>query len=359
MTFNNKNLYYVGGVVRDELLGVESLDVDYCYEGNAIEFAKDLNVVKTNADFGTVRVLAENGEIDIASTRSETYPKQGHLPLVENIGCGLKEDLKRRDFTINALAKNTLTGEVIDYFNGIEDIKNKTLRVLHSESFKDDPSRIVRGLKFAVRFGFELESETLKLQEEYLQNINYDMSYHRLKKELKETFNLNREEAYERFVNQGIYKLLGKNQELPIKNVSISSLVNQFEPQNVWLVYLGQFDLSNFELTNQEANIVNSYNKIKEIKPENRLQVYKLFKDIPLESVLLYALSVDYKIAYEFLNELKNVKLEMSGKDLLELGFAQSSFYKEIMDFVLAKKLENPEMSKEQELEIVKTKFVC
>lgn len=100
----------------------------------------------------------------------------------KNIGCDLKEDILRRDFTVNALAKSTSTGEIIDYVGGLADLKTKTLRVLHDGSFIDDPTRIIRGLKFAVRFGFELEPHTKFLQDEYLKNVNYDMSYKRLKK---------------------------------------------------------------------------------------------------------------------------------------------------------------------------------
>ena len=131
MVLKDKNLYYVGGVVRDEILGAKSFDTDFCYEGDAIEFAKreGLNIVKTNPDFGTVRVLLDGEEIDIASTRTETYPRKGHLPKVENIGCPLKEDLIRRDFTINAMAKRTTDGEVFDFFNGLEDIKTALLMI--------------------------------------------------------------------------------------------------------------------------------------------------------------------------------------------------------------------------------------
>ena len=181
MKLQDKNLYFVGGVVRDEMLGSSNFDVDFCYEGNAIDFAKqkDLEIIKVNPDFGTVRVLIDSQDVDIASTRQETYPEVGHLPKVQNIGCSLKEDLARRDFTVNAMAKNTLTNEVVDYFGGIADIKAKKLRVLHDKSFIEDPSRILRGLKFSVRFGFDLDENTKRLQEEYLLNINYDMSYHR------------------------------------------------------------------------------------------------------------------------------------------------------------------------------------
>ena len=195
---NSNNLYYIGGIVRDEILGLNSFDIDITYVGNAIEYCSKFGeVIQKNPDFGTVRVNVNGKIVDFASTRSESYPKKGHLPVVEKIGCSLKEDVLRRDFTINALAKNVSTGEIIDYTGGLEDLRNKKLRVLHDESFIDDPTRIIRGLKFSVRFGFDLEEHTKKLQDEYLADINYDMSYKRLKKELIETFNLNSQKAFE------------------------------------------------------------------------------------------------------------------------------------------------------------------
>ena len=169
MNLKDKNLYYVGGVVRDELLGAKSVDTDYCYEGNAINFVKQrgFNVLKTNEELGTARILLDGKEIDIASTRCEIYPKKGHLPILKTIGCELKEDLIRRDFTINAMAKRTTDNEIIDLYGGMEDLRNGRLRVLHENSFIDDPTRIIRGLKFAVRFGFELEENTKKLLSHY------------------------------------------------------------------------------------------------------------------------------------------------------------------------------------------------
>ena len=95
------------------------------------------------------------------------------MPVVQDIGCELKRDVLRRDFTVNAIAKSVMTDEVVDYTGGLKDIEAKLLRVLHDNSFIDDPTRIVRALKFAVRFGFELEENTLKLQQEYLENIRY------------------------------------------------------------------------------------------------------------------------------------------------------------------------------------------
>ena len=93
MELRDNKLYYIGGVVRDEILGISSLDVDYTYEGNAIAFAQDYNVIKENPDFGTVRILIDNKEIDIASTRREYYPKKGHLPHILEIGCSILNSL--------------------------------------------------------------------------------------------------------------------------------------------------------------------------------------------------------------------------------------------------------------------------
>ena len=365
MTLKDKNLYYVGGVVRDEILGAQNFDTDFCYEGNAIEFAckSGLKIIKENPDFGTVRVTppqpSPSGEgdssIDIASTREETYPQAGHLPVVKNIGCPLKDDLKRRDFTINAMAKNTVTGEIVDYFGGMNDIKDKKLRVLHSKSFIDDPTRILRGLKFSVRFGFELDDETKRLQDEYLENINYDMSYHRLKKELKETFNLNKEEAYRRFIEQGIYKLLGENitptQPSPYGEGVCAQLISKYAPTHTWLVWLGLFDLSNLELTGDEKKIIDA---IPTQKPKNEFAAYKLFNNLPLESVLLYALSVDYKVAIHYLDNLKNIKIKTTGEDLKKLGIPNGKVYKEIFDFLLEEKIKNPNID---EISLVKEKY--
>lgn len=278
----DKNLYYVGGVVRDEILGIQSFDTDYCYEGKAIEYAlrnfDEKNIVKINPDFGTVRLIVGGKEIDIASTREETYPKPGHLPVVKNIGCSLVDDLKRRDFTINSIAKNTVTGEIIDPFNGITDINSKLIRVLHKDSFKEDPTRIVRSLKFSVRFGFELDNATKKLQDEYLNNINYDMSYHRLKKEITETFNLNIGNSFDRFIEGGLYRLLGDKQLLPkIKGIDIQKAV---ENTNClpWIVYMAFFNLNKLPLTRQEKKI---------IEWVDRLKTQKATNNTPPESVLI------------------------------------------------------------------------
>ncbi len=356
VSLRDKNLFYIGGVVRDKLLGKDSFDIDLTYAGNAIEFAKNLpeaQILQINEPFGTVKIKFENEEIDIASTRSETYPQKGHLPVVQNIGCPLKDDILRRDFTINAMAMSTLNGEIIDYVNGLEDIKNKKLRILHKNSFIDDPTRILRGLKFAVRFNFELDESTKKLQDEYLKNINYDMSYKRLKKELVETFNLNSWQAFEIFTKEKMYKLLAP-QEFELPKINLEPHISKYNPENIWIIYVGLLDdISNLPLTKQEKNIVESYNHLKNMNFEDDFSIFSELNKAPLEAVIMLATN-DFLTVEKYLTQLKDIKISITGKDLISLGLTPSPKFQEIFDFVLKEKLKNPELTKAQELELVK-----
>lgn len=400
----SNKLFYIGGVVRDELLNKQSIDIDITYVGNAIEYCSKFGeVIQINPDFGTVRVKIPSSPhreiadfvpstgsghnvseelnniiVDFASTRSETYPKKGHLPVVEKSGCSLKEDVLRRDFTINALAKSITTGEIVDYVGGLKDLKNKKLRVLHDNSFIDDPTRIIRGLKFAMRFNFELEEHTKKLQDEYLKNINYDMSYKRIKKELIETFNAplsnitkeyKKQRTFEKFINEKIYKLVTPN-DVEIPSINIEELIEKYcldmdchvanTPRNdehIWLIYVGVLkDLSRLPLTKIEQKILDDV-------PQNILnsdfELYKTFENAKIETVLLYAILKDQKGAKRYLDNLRNIKISINGKDLQNLGISPSPQYQEIFDEVLKAKLQNPKMTKEDELKIAKSYSSC
>ncbi len=383
----SNKLFYIGGVVRDELLGRKSFDIDITYVGNAIEYCGRFGeVIQENPDFGTVRVkllplirslgtfsrIGEKDEVivDFASTRSESYPRKGHLPVVDKIGCSLREDVMRRDFTINALAKSVTTGKIIDYTGGLEDLKNKKLRVLHDESFIDDPTRIIRGLKFSVRFGFDLDEHTRKLQEDYLENINYDMSYKRVKKELIETFNPRYfpssafqapspaigekgmyQLAFEKFINEKIYKLVTPN-EVEMPSVNIEQLVNDYRPENVWLIYVGVLgDLSRLPLTKIEQKILDD---VPEEKLNGDFELYKAFENARLESVLLYGILKDEAGARHYLDDLRKIKILLNGDDLQKLGIKPSPKYQQIFDEILKQKLKNPNMTKQDEIEHLK-----
>jgi len=166
------SLYLVGGVVRDLLVKRKNFDLDVTVEGDGVAFAR-LVADRYGAGlaiferFATGRLVLANGiKLDIASTRRESYSKPAALPDVEK--ALLKEDLYRRDFTINAMAIQLNAahfGHLHDPYEGQCDLKAKTIRVLHEGSFVDDPTRIFRAIRFAQRFGFHLESETARLLE--------------------------------------------------------------------------------------------------------------------------------------------------------------------------------------------------
>ena len=171
-------LYSVGGFVRDLLLGQRNLDLDLVVEGDAIRLARALadkfgGEVRSHRRFGTAKWVVsalwppEEGEpdlpshIDFATARVEFYERPTALPVVER--SSIKQDLQRRDFTINTLAvclNAERFGEVLDYFGGLRDLQLGLIRVLHSLSFVEDPTRILRAARLEARLGFRLETRT-------------------------------------------------------------------------------------------------------------------------------------------------------------------------------------------------------
>ena len=160
--------YLVGGPVRDVLLDRHDVfDVDLTLEDDSSSFARALakrtaGRVRSFPQFLTYKVTAEGlPEIDVATARKERYRAPGALPTVEQ--GRLKDDLIRRDFSVNAIAIDVLSGEVHDPTNGVRDIEARQIRVLHDQSFVDDPTRIYRALRLAARLGFRLEHQTAEL----------------------------------------------------------------------------------------------------------------------------------------------------------------------------------------------------
>ncbi|HNB51052.1 MAG TPA: CBS domain-containing protein [Anaerolineales bacterium] len=173
-------LYIVGGFVRDLLLERPSLDFDLVVEGDAIALAKALahkfgGRLMTHARFGTAKWNLEGSRlkdvevslpayIDLITARTEFYTHPTALPTVER--GNIKLDLHRRDFTINTLALRLdgfHYGELYDYWGGYNDLRQGVIRVLHSVSFVDDPTRMLRAVRFEQRFGFQIEPRTLEL----------------------------------------------------------------------------------------------------------------------------------------------------------------------------------------------------
>jgi len=191
-------VYAVGGCVRDWLLGIDRVtDLDVVVEGDGIAFAQRVArllqaTLQTHAQFGTATLerAQKRGEpmrIDVASCRKETYAEPAAYPNVT--AGGLRDDLFRRDFTINAMAMAISPrqfGRLIDPFGGLKDLRARCLRILHPNSFVDDPSRLLRAVRFAQRYGVALDSQTSRcLRQAVAAGLLGKLNRGRLRKELE------------------------------------------------------------------------------------------------------------------------------------------------------------------------------
>jgi tRNA nucleotidyltransferase (CCA-adding enzyme) len=200
-----QRVYLVGGVVRDLLLGVPSLrsalrsglrfDLDLVVEGDAVELAQQVAETSqakllAHHRFGTAKLRYENFSLDLATARRETYAKPGALPAVTP--GTLKDDLIRRDFSINAMAISLAAndyGELVDPHQGKNDLEHRLIRILHPGSFSDDATRILRAVRYEQRLGFELETQTAQLLKQdipMLDTISSDRIRHELELIFKE-----------------------------------------------------------------------------------------------------------------------------------------------------------------------------
>ena len=173
---NGIKIAFVGGYIRDLLINrihkkasIKPLDIDIVTEGSSLDLAKfikknisnvELCLIKEFEIYNTVELIINDLKIDIASARKEIYESPGLNPTLQNTN--IKEDLKRRDFSINAIAFEISMKEIYDFFEGILHIKRKELHLLHENSIEDDPSRLIRCARYASRLGFTISSASLQ-----------------------------------------------------------------------------------------------------------------------------------------------------------------------------------------------------
>lgn len=391
--------YLVGGTVRDLIMNRKSFDTDICVEYNALDFAKiikkefftEIKIKSTHEDFKTVKLIfniyGEEIEIDIASTRTEKYLYPAALPTLDKTGVTVCEDLLRRDFTINSLAvalNKDNFGKLTDPLQGFEDIKNRQIRVIHPLSFIDDPTRIIRALKFRVRFNYELEESTEKLQENCLNSGFFDgICGERIKNEFKQTLNLHKAECIEKIVDEKIYKLI-TNKINPPENIKeyskkceklINRYKNQFNSEDfIWLIYLSGIILKldidkiasiakDLHLSGIETEILMGAKTILERaeligEAEKRYDIYELMEGFFNESVIAAMSLIKEPSTIQnielFLRELQFIKVEVTGKTLIEQGLTPGPNFGEILLKLLKAKINRELFSNEDELKYIK-----
>ncbi len=385
-------VYIVGGVVRDIVLGKKNLDIDIIVEGDAPtlakEYAKRNNLkVHTFEEFMTAQITLKNGlKIDFATARREIYEYPGAYPKVEK--ATLKEDLYRRDFTINTLAIEITEGNfgiLIDFFNGLRDIKDKMIRILHQLSFVEDPIRILRALRFAGRLGFRLGKHTEKLlklavEEELLKvapagRINLEFVY---------TFN--EEKVVEIIFLMNQYKVLHqlipefyfdtKREEIITRLRDTIISFEMFFQKNIdrvsnyllALMYHLPLDISylvleKYHFQQSKRFFEEFFEKRTNFKqvPEKNSHLYEKIKNIDKDLLVFFCSYLDIETAERIISILKKEeekKLIISGKDLQELGLKPSPLYKEIIEDVFKRYLDNEIKSKKEALAYIKTKYL-
>jgi tRNA nucleotidyltransferase/poly(A) polymerase len=173
-------IYSVGGAVRDEILGKESKDLDILITGIPFEQLEQIlgkygAVNAVGKSFGVLKFKPKGAteDIDIAIPRTETPTGEGGhqgFDVKSDHALPIEKDLERRDFTINAIAKD-IDGNIVDPFGGQEDLKNKVIKVVNPQAFSDDPLRMLRAVQFASRFGFTIEPETMKMIQENAERV--------------------------------------------------------------------------------------------------------------------------------------------------------------------------------------------
>ena len=381
-----QELYLVGGVVRDLLLGQTNFDLDLVVEGNAIELAQQLveinhGKITIHPRFNTAKLQWDKWSIDLATARSETYAKPGALPTVTP--GSINNDLFRRDFTINAMAielNPSHYGELIDRYEGRDDLEHKLIRVLHEKSFTDDATRIWRGLRYEQRLDFQLEATTLKLLKRdipMLDTISGDRIRYELECILKEE---RPEKVLRRAEELGVLPKLSptlKGNGWLAEKFEQAQQISFPSPPPIGL-YLAIFAyhltdeeveqfMAKFRLPKSLAQMLRDSISLKaklpalanpELTPNS---IYRLLHGYSLQAVIASSLACDSPIARQhiqlFLDRLRYVKPALTGNDLQKLGIVPGPRMKEILQRLHEARLDGKVTSKQEEVEVVEGWF--
>lgn len=368
----NIRSYVVGGYIRDEIIGLENRDIDLAVEGNGIEFAIKLNkyingIINVHKDFKTATIKTNEYTIDIVSTRMEIYDRPGALPKITL--SDIKDDIKRRDFTINMIAYDVINKKIIDLFNGIDDIKNKVIKVIHDKSFIDDPTRIFRAIRYSIRLCFEIEKHTDFLIKQavskgYLNYISKDRILNEIFLILIEK---KPEEMIKKIKEYNIENKIFPKLKLNKKNINTTANGDLLLYRFIILFYYINEDglkylVDNYNLKSDYVdslcNLIKIKNDIKYLKSKNNSEIYYLFKNANIETLTaLYMMENDIvkNMISLYLKKLSKTKLDINGDDIRKFGIQPSKVYKYLLDKVLEKKLNGEIKNKDEEIKVLKS----
>lgn len=359
--------YVVGGPVRDLLLGREILDVDIVVEGDAIVLAESLADFKTvramrHPRFGTATVKAGGFALDLVTARSESYERPGALPSVSH--GAIDDDLRRRDFTVNAMAialNGPRRGALLDPMGGEADLKARLIRALHEESFRDDATRVLRAARYETRFGFRLESETEAWIRRDLANLDW-ISGARIHHEFVRTFGeAAPERCLLRLAGLGALKAIHSALTFDADRARSFEAARSLDQRNApaaywpllaWNVTPREVDsvATRLALRRSQAEAIRSVSKVRALKsqlaemgtPNSR--VVDLLSPYPAATLLGLAAATESSDVRDtvtrYLRRLRRVRPVLDGDDLLAMGAAEGPLIGQVLKQIRVAKLD-------------------
>jgi tRNA nucleotidyltransferase (CCA-adding enzyme) len=394
------NAYVVGGFVRDLLLGQENLDIDIVVEGNGIEFARRYAEnhdcrYRAHQKFRTaVLIFPDDFKVDVATARTEYYAHPAALPTVER--GSIKLDLYRRDFTINTLAiriNPSPFGQLLDFFGGQRDIKDRTVRVLHNLSFVEDPTRILRAVRFEQRFGFRIGKQTLNLiQNAVRMNFLERVEGRRLWHELWMLLNEKRpipglqrlaELDVVRFIHpkmdcasdekmalfmdvEGVlawFSLLYLEEEIENWRVYLFAMLDHLTDKEVRQA-LRRLNFVAREIDNLSGNKYQADRTIGRLtgeKDRSPSAVYRMLTPFTMETLLyMIAKARDRhtkRYVARYITDYRNVRPLLNGRDLKRLGLKPGPIFKKTLELLRDARLDGKLKTKQDEVAFVRRKI--
>jgi tRNA nucleotidyltransferase (CCA-adding enzyme) len=388
--------FVVGGIVRDLIIQRPDLDVDIVVEGDGIAFAHALaeslkGAVRRHRRFGTAAVALPGGfKVDVATARTETYAHPGALPSVEP--GDIKEDLRRRDFTINAMAiklNRDQFGRLVDFFDGRGDLSEGAVRILHNLSFQDDPTRIFRAIRFEQRYRFSIEPHTEKLlgksvTDGYLARITGQRLRNEILLILKEEDPLPAIRRMAHFdlvkyihpsicVSHGLVGLFDG-----VRRISEwwDSVLGHGRADAVLLnlmALLDQLDAAEVEDVSKRLALRKKHTDALRVSKTHlpdilrrmdgaeipSSEIYRMLKGLPLE-VLLFAIASSPETCdsiASYLLGLRKVRPLVNGNDLRELMYPEGPLYTQILDRTFAAQLDGLIADRREAIQFIKSRF--